>query len=494
MTEWQRAEPGAQESAWAPELAQEQELAQAQEKAFLEDEAQLILGDERPQGCARGFWIFNGDQRRFLFDLQGKAFLGLSEQQGWVTESEFLEYLTIHNIERYYRVMDTRDMGAIIFEDIELTRGPYAGNSFVINGSVLTRFPNGKVRYATGYITQSDSSFSDFIVREISGDGFFSWDCVTQCLHLSKAYTDLLGYDEDEFPQTLDDWSTLVHPDDREIIDVQRHILACPDFGDSFEYCARMRHKNGSYIWSIGRGIVVRRHPDGSAISMLGTFSDINLVQDNFENIKQLLYTDTLTGLKNRSYFQQHLARWTDPEIRPLSVIYADVTGLKITNDVLGHADGDILLLTVTEVLNTVIERPCDIMRLAGDEFLTILPHCTLEECSDIIRQLRQYVRHHNALEGVMPLFVGFGCATLGEQENDTLQTTIERADVRMQAHKERERKDNYIALKAYLERRKGRPVSMRDGRRLNYLSKEERAKRAKQMQEAQAAQGLQTP
>ena len=48
--------------------------------------------------------------------------------------------------------------------------------------------------------------------------------------------------------------------------------------------------------------------------------------------------------------------------------------------------------------------------------------------------------------------------------------------------------------MKAYLERRKGRPVSMRDGRRLNYLSKEERAQRAKQMQEAQAAQGLQTP
>ena len=37
---------------------------------------------------------------------------------------------------------------------------------------------------------------------------------------------------------------------------------------------------------------------------------------------------------------------------------------------------------------------------------------------------------------------------------------------------------------------RKVRPVSMRDGRRLNYLSKEERAQRAKQMQEAQTAQG----
>ena len=176
MSEWQRAETWAQEQELSPE------------PDFLEDEAQLILGDERPTGCARGFWVFDGDERRFLFDQQGRAFLGLGEQQGWVKESKFLEHLTIHNIERYYRVMDTRDMGAIIFEDIELTRGPYAGCGFVINGSVLTRFPNGKVRYATGYLTQSDSSFSDFIVREISGDGFFSWDCVTQNLHLSKAF------------------------------------------------------------------------------------------------------------------------------------------------------------------------------------------------------------------------------------------------------------------------------------------------------------------
>ena len=53
--------------------------------------------------------------------------------------------------------MDTRDMGAIIFENIELTRGPYAGNSFVNNGSELTRLPNGNVSYTTGYFTQSDS-------------------------------------------------------------------------------------------------------------------------------------------------------------------------------------------------------------------------------------------------------------------------------------------------------------------------------------------------
>ncbi len=467
--------------------------AMAQDKAHFEDEAQLILGDERPHSGVRGYWIFDGAKRQFLLDAQCAAFFGLGARREWIDEAELLEYLTMRNIERYYRVMDTRDMGLIIFEDIEFTRGPYAGQSFVINGSVLARFPNSKVRYATGYLTKSDSSYSDFIVCEISGDGFFSWDCVTQTLHLSKAYIDLLGYDADELPQTLDEWSSLIHPDDRDIIDVQNHILACPDFGDSFEYCARLRHKNGSYIWSIGRGIVVRRHPDGSAISMLGTFSDINLVQDNFENIKQLLYTDTLTGLKNRSFFQQHLARWIDPDIRPVSVIYADVTGLKITNDVLGHADGDILLLTVTEVLNTVIERPCDIMRLAGDEFLTILPSCTLKECTDIIEQLRQYVRTHNALEGVMPLFVGFGCATLGEQEGDTLQSAIERADVRMQAQKERERKDNYIALKTYLERRKGRPVSMRDGRRLNYLSREERALRAKQLQ-AEQAEGSAAP
>lgn len=424
-----------------------------------------------------GYWIFRGDTREFLFDEVCTHFFGLNVRDHWIGEDEVLACLNMRNIERFYRVMDTRDLGGIIFEDIEITKGPHAGERFVINGSVLIRFPDGKVRSATGYITRTESSFSEVIAREIAGDGFFSWNSETNHMKFSSSYCEQLGYSEEEFPRTFEEWGMLVHPDDRDIVDIERHILDSPEYGDSFEFCVRMRHHSGNYIWSIGRGIVVQRHENGAARNVIGTFSDINLVQDNFENIKQLLYTDTLTGLKNRSYFQHHMVRWEDEMVQPVSIIYADVTGLKITNDVLGHADGDILLLTVTEVLNTIIDRPCDLIRLAGDEFVAIITNCDEYECRELLKKLKHYVDTHNLIPDVMPVFVGFGGSTVGESGylHDTLHAAIERADVRMQAYKESHRAANYTALKQYLEKRKGRPVSMRDGRRISYLTPDER-------------------
>lgn len=456
----------------------------------LRPQADLAASTKVPE-LAMGTWIYDGQERLFLLDAVSFEFFGFAAdaQQGldqdqyqehrsgseWLREDAVLSRLSWKNKERFYQVMHSRETGNIIFEDVEMVSGPYQGESFVIQGSVLSRFPDGRVRYATGSLSSIFSSYADFLSHEIAGDSFFSFDPCTNELRFSDSYTYFLGYEEDEMPQTLEELSYLVHPDDREILDIERHILSSPDYGDSFEFCVRMRHKNGHYIWAVGRGLVLNRDERGQALQLIGSFSDINLIQDNFENIKQLLYTDTLTGLKNRSFFQHHMPMWQDPMMRPLSVIYADVTGLKITNDVLGHADGDILLLTVTEVLTTVITRNCDIMRLAGDEFLVIVPRCKAEEIAEIVQKLRAYVQQHNAIPDVMPLFVGFGCATLGEVPHDTLNGCIERADVRMQCSKDEQRQANYTQLKAYLEKRKGRPVSMRDGRRLSYLSNAER-------------------
>lgn len=423
-----------------------------------------------------GFWIYDGEERRFMLDRRSAEIFGITEVNQWVPENRLLSCLTVENMERYFRVMDSSDTGGIVFEDVMITRGANAHKTYVLNGSVLARFPDGKVSKATGYIANARSSFSEYIAREIAGDDFFSWDGQTGILRFSSSYCHLLGYKEDEFPQNWVEWSEIVHPDDRDIMDIEQHIINTAAYGDSFEFCLRLKHKSGNYVWTIGRGLVVQRNEQGIAMSMIGTFSDVNLVQDNFENIKQMLYTDTLTGLKNRSFFQHNVASWSDESQQPVSVIYGDVTGLKIINDVLGHADGDILLLTVAEALNTVITRPCDIMRLAGDEFLAILPQCNAEECLTLCEQLKLFMDEHNKDFGMMPTFVGYGCATMGEVEGDTLHACIERADVRMQAYKDANRKDNYSKLKVYLEMRKGRPVSMRDGRRLEYLSPEQRA------------------
>lgn len=429
-----------------------------------------------PSEAEPGYWVFNGEKRAFMLDELCTKYFNIKRNGVWIPETVLLDHITIKNVERFYRVMDSKDTGSIIFEDVQITSGLYCNYRFVINGSVLSRFDDGRVKYAVGYITTIQSADAEFISREIAGDGFFSWDGLENILHFSSLALELLGYDYNEYEINLNEWiEHIIHPDDIDIIDVEKHIMQSASYGDSFEFCARLRNHSGNYIWAIVRGIVSERDETGIALKVIGTVSDISLVQDNFENIKSLLYTDTLTGLKNRSYYQHHMNMWSEPRLHPVSVIYIDVTGLKITNDVLGHSDGDALLLGITDILTTKIQRQCDIMRLAGDEFLVIMPKCEKEECLMIMQCLLDGIVEHNKDKDIMPIFAGFGCAFLGEIPNDTLHACIERADERMQEYKDAHRKENYTELKAYLEKRMGRPVSMRDGRRFEYLSDDER-------------------
>lgn len=429
-----------------------------------------------PEGFNRiGYWIFDGSTRQLLLDKVCDEYLGLQTNNEWVSENLYLSRLPVRSMERYFRFMDSADFGDLIYDQIEVTQGPYARQHMVINGSVISRGNDGSVAWATGYLSLADSAFSEYLSHEIAGDDYFMWDLFTGQMRFATSFCHLLDYDENVFPTSWNGWCELIHPDDREIIDFQQYVLNSTRYGDSFELCMRLRHINGTYVWAMLRAVVINRDDQGMARTLIGTMSNIDLVQDNFENIKQLLYTDTLTGLKNRTYFQQHMDQWASSPKQPISVIYADVTGLKITNDVLGHADGDILLLTVAEAISSVVTREAEVMRLAGDEFVIIMPRCQTSECLELMTQLQAFMDEHNADSEQMPTFVGFGCATIGEVANDTLHATIERAEVRMQANKDANRVENYAKLKAYLEKRKGRPVSMRDGRRLEYLSPEER-------------------
>lgn len=452
----------------------------------------VIAYDQLPESdeSTQGSWIYDGQEHTFLLDKFVASLFGLdADKQECFSEDLLLQCLSDANQERFYRAMYTRETGNIIFEDFNLIAGPHKGESFVVQGSVLTRFADGKVRYATGSMSSALYSYADFLSHEMAGDCFFSYAPQSNRLRFSDSYTFLLGYDRGEMPRTIEGLHKLVHTDDREIFDVEQHIINSDNYGDSYEFCVRLRHKNGNYTWFMGRESVLSRNYEGQALRLIGSLSDINLIQNNFDSIKQLLYTDTLTGLKNRSYFQNHVTAWHDPAMRPLSVIYADVTGLKITNDVLGHADGDLLLLTVTEALTTVITRPCDIMRLAGDEFLVIIPHCTSEEVNTILEQIRNYLQQYNSTPDVMPVFAGLGCSSFDEDPHDTLNACIGRADVRMQADKDANRKDSYTRLKAYLEKRMGRPVSMRDGRRLSYMNDEERQQHRESVEHAEGAE-----
>lgn len=98
--------------------------------------------------------------------------------------------------------------------------------------------------------------------------------------------------------------------------------------------------------------------------------------------LKFLAQHDPLTRLYNRSRLEPALdsAITIAQQNTPGAVLYLDLDNFKIINDTLGHDAGDKLLLQVATVLKSVT-RPHDVLvRFGGDEFVLILPDCSLDE------------------------------------------------------------------------------------------------------------------
>ena len=119
-------------------------------------------------------------------------------------------------------------------------------------------------------------------------DGVWDWDTVTNRIFFSAHWKAMLGYSEDEIGDTLDEWESRVHPDDKEAVysDLARHFR-----GETAYYRNehRVRAKGGSYRWILGRGKVTERTQDGKPLRIIGTHTDITERKQAEEQIKSLL-------------------------------------------------------------------------------------------------------------------------------------------------------------------------------------------------------------
>jgi len=92
--------------------------------------------------------------------------------------------------------------------------------------------------------------------------------------------------------------------------------------------------------------------------------------------VRHLAYTDVLTGLPNRTHFQEHLQRLlnrTDSLDRPLAVLFLDLDRFKFVNDSLGHEIGDRLLAAAARRITHSVRTGDCVARLGGDEFTVVV-------------------------------------------------------------------------------------------------------------------------
>lgn len=124
-------------------------------------------------------------------------------------------------------------------------------------------------------------------------------------------------------------------------------------------------------------------------VGVVLVFRDVTDKKEQRKRIEYLSFHDSLTGLYNRRFFEEELLRLDTERNLPLSIIMGDVNGLKLTNDIFGHAFGDILLEKVADVLRRVCRADDIIARWGGDEFVLLLPKTNHEEAEKIIERIK---------------------------------------------------------------------------------------------------------
>ena len=210
------------------------------------------------------------------------------------------------------------------------------------------------------------------------------------------------------------------------IPDIMRDTVKLPDY-----LLLINRDLNQDMVVS-GKGSPVA-DADGSPLGIVLILYDVTLQRQREAKIRYYSFYDSLTGLYNRSFFDEELKRLDTERMLPLSLIMGDTNGLKLINDTFGHLEGDRLLKEVARVLKEVCRKEDIIARIGGDEFVMILPHVDREGAESIIRRIRE---NCCALSSIpIRTSISLGCATKEDSFRD-IKSVFKQAEEEMYSTK----------------------------------------------------------
>jgi diguanylate cyclase (GGDEF)-like protein/PAS domain S-box-containing protein len=225
------------------------------------------------------------------------------------------------------------------------------------------------------------------LITETTQDLISMLDVQGDFTYLSPSVGSLLGYEARDLIGTSS--FALIHPEDRQSAAATFQQILSSEGRGAQEF--RVRRGDGEWrvFESVGSRIL-----DGSGDPQRVVFvsRDVTERKRDEETIRHLAYYDALTGLPNRTLFNDRLAQALAQAYRNrqmLGLMFLDLDRLKAVNDTLGHAMGDRLLQAVSERLKGCLREGDTIARLGGDEFMLLLPSVThLEDTAKVAQRI----------------------------------------------------------------------------------------------------------
>lgn len=189
--------------------------------------------------------------------------------------------------------------------------------------------------------------------------------------------------------------------------------------------------KNGETIWV--ETSTKYRYNLEKDLEAVGISRNIDARKKADALMTYLSYHDRLTSLYNRRFYEEELERLDTERNLPLTLIMADVNGLKLTNDAFGHQEGDILLQTIAQLLKKECRDDEIISRIGGDEFVILIPKCDKVGAKHFINRLNTAISKEKKKKSVLSISIGYAVKESTEQK---INIVFKEAEDDMYRHK----------------------------------------------------------
>ena len=281
-----------------------------------------------------------------------------------------------------------------------------------------------------------------------NNDGIWDWNIKTNEVFYSVRWKEMLGFEDHEIENTFHSYTQLIHPQDIGYVmkAMNDHIKKNIPY---YTLEHRMLCKDGTSKWILARAQAIWDEED-NAIRMTGSHTDINERRTAEDEVRYLSFHDKLTGLYNRAFFEEELKRLDTERQLPLSIIIGDLNGLKLTNDVFGHQEGDKLLIKIADILRSSCRKSDIISRWGGDEYAIILPKTDEKASQELCARINAVCVGEES-EVIKPS-ISLGSATKTTRDQEMSQM-IKEAEDRMYQHKLLESKSNHSVIISSLEK-----------------------------------------
>lgn len=178
-------------------------------------------------------------------------------------------------------------------------------------------------------------------------------------------------------------------------------------------------------------------------------------MQEVLENQRYAAQHDILTGILNREEIIKILEKETHRAQRQkskLSVIIGDLDNFRRINETYGNAAGDVVLTESAQRMKNALRIYDNVGRYGGEEFLLVLPGCSIDEARLIARRILNVIKNEPVQyhDNEIPLTISLGLACNNSSDDSDVNAIIQSADFAMRQAKEKGR-NRYEVAEEYI-------------------------------------------